>query len=69
MINKENGVYIQTLLDWDLKALLEQFSKEIGYSQSFIIRTILGLYLPLEVQKYRDKKEAKYETKKKIPQS
>lgn len=57
MINKENGVYIQTLLGNDTKKLLEKFSKLSGYSQSFIIRTLVEVNLPIEVDRFIKKME------------
>lgn len=61
-INKDKGLYVQTLLDKPLNELLERFSTISGYSKSFIIKTILSVYLPLEVEKFCNIKEAKYET-------
>lgn len=57
MINKNQGVYIQTLLGNDTKKLLEKFSKLTGYSQSFIIRTIVEVNLPVEVDNFIKKME------------
>lgn len=57
MINKKQGVYIQTLLGNDTKLLLEKFSKLTGYSQSFIIRTIVEVNLPIEVDRFIKKME------------
>lgn len=64
MINKNNGVYIQTLLGNDTKRLLEKFSKLSGYSQSFIIRTIVEVNLPLEVDRFIKKMEVANEKTK-----
>ena len=57
MINKNTGVYIQTLLGNDTKKLLEKFSKLTGYSQSFIIRTLVEVNLPIEVDRFIKKME------------
>ncbi len=57
MINKTQGVYVQSLLSKDTKNLLENFSKRTGYSQSFIIRTIVEVNLPLEVDRFMKKME------------
>lgn len=67
MINKENGIYVQTLLSKPCKALLERFSAISGYSQSFIIKTIVEVQLPREVEKFvAMQKEVKNEKKTQI---
>lgn len=68
-INKNKGVYVKTLLSWPCKALLERFSRLSGYSESYIIRTLVEINLPLEVDKYINKMEVINETSTQIQKS
>lgn len=57
MIDKTKGSYVRTLLSNETIELLKKFSKLTGYSQSFIIKTIVELQLPVEVDVFMKKME------------
>lgn len=57
MIDKTKGSYVRTLLSNETIELLKKFSKLTGYSQSFIIKTLVEFHLPIEVDLFLKKKE------------
>lgn len=64
MIDKTKGSYVRTLLSVDTIELLKKFSKLTGYSQSFILKTIIELQLPKEVDEFQKRMEVLNEKKK-----
>lgn len=57
MIDKSKGSYVRTLLSNETIELLKKFSKLTGYSQSFIIKTIVEFQLPVEADVFMKKME------------
>ena len=57
MIDKTKGSYVRTLLSNETIELLKRFSKLTGYSQSFILKTIIEVQLSQEVDLYLKKME------------
>lgn len=57
MIDKTKGAYVRTLLSNEAIELLKRFSKLTGYSQSFILKTIVEIQLPKEVDLFMQKME------------
>lgn len=56
-INRNKGSYCKTLLSLDTIELLKKFSKLSGYSQSYILKTIIEIQLPKEVDLFIKKME------------
>lgn len=57
MIDKTKGSYVRTLLSNETIELLKRFSKLTGFSQSFILKTIVEIQLPREVELFQKKME------------